>query len=293
MFMTAYLRGYHALHDHPIIFDDPIAFELIPEQVRTALEQHLAKSSRGMADESPGINNDSEALRLGVQIMAGAILARARYAEDCLEEAVKQGVKQYVILGAGMDTFAFRRPDLKDIQVFEIDHPDTQDLKRLLLIKHNLETPANHHFIPVDFTRENLVSALKNASYDPRSLSFFSWLGVTHYLPEESIYSTLKDIASISAPGSQIVFDYWDISAFDPAKSSNRIKSIIESTKRIGEPVITGFDPATLSGELARLGFGLRENLSPDEIRRRYFEGRSDGYSASDHVNYARAVVAR
>lgn len=103
------------------------------------------------------------------------VVSRARYAIDCLEEAVRQGVKQYVILGAGMDTFAFRRPEmLEQLQVFEVDHPAKQDSKRHRLAELGWKQPAQLHFVPVDFTQENLATALTRTSYDPQKLSFFT-----------------------------------------------------------------------------------------------------------------------
>ncbi|MGE5422541.1 MAG: class I SAM-dependent methyltransferase [Ignavibacteriales bacterium] len=291
-FMTAYLRGYHAIYGNPKIFDDNRAWGMIPEQVKSVIEQHLAESARQMAPGNIDLEDHDLALRAGVEFMAGAILARARYAEDLLAEAIQQGAKQYIVLGAGLDTFALRRQDLMEqLQVFELDHPSTQELKHHMLIQQGISMPDNLHFVPVDFAVENLKQVMGRTSFDPQSLSFFSWLGVTHYLPLEAIFSTLSNIAEISAPATGIVFDYWDKAAFDPSKSSRRIKSILENTQRIGEPITTGFDPSTLKMDLANLGLLLNENLGPAAIRQRYFGGRSDGYSASDHVNYAYATV--
>ena len=110
-----------------------------------------------------------------------SLLSRARYTEDTLEKAIRQGVKQYIILGAGMDTFAFRRPDLMErLEVFEIDHPATQEFKLHRLAELGWKHPAKLHFIPIDFTKESLVTALtRSSSYDPKVKSLFSWLGVT------------------------------------------------------------------------------------------------------------------
>ena len=292
-FMTAFLRGYHTLHDSPKIINDSLALDLVPDEVREALEKHLAQSSAQMAPDQTAENMDHEtALQSGIRTMAGPILARARYVEDRLEEAVRQGVSQYVILGAGFETFAYRRLDLMDrLQVFEIDLPATQEIKRRLLARIGLPKPDNLHFIPIDFTRDTLVSVLDKSPYDRERPSFFSWTGVTFYLPIEAIRSTLTDVVSLSCAGSEIVFDYWDKSAFDPAAASNRVKSLIESTKTIGEPIITGFDPSTLSAELAGVGLQLIDNLKPSDIQQRYLRGCSGGYSTSKHEHLACARV--
>lgn len=291
--MTAYVRGYHALHDEPKIFDDAIGYRLVPEEARNALKQHLIKTASQMAPERAGECIDDEAtLRLGVHIMAGSILARARYVEDRLEKAVKtKDVKQYVILGAGLDTFAFRQPVWAEgVKVFEIDHPSTQEGKRTELKQAGMQEPDNLYFIPIDFTSETLTSALKRSKYDPQSPSFFCWTGVTHYLPLEAIKATLSDIVNLSPKGSEVVFDYWDHLAFDPAAASSRVKSLIETTKIIGEPIITGFDPANLEHVLAPLGLRLVDNLGPAEIREKYHL-EDIGYTTSQHVHFACAEV--
>ncbi|MEN6348624.1 MAG: SAM-dependent methyltransferase [Syntrophomonas sp.] len=292
-FMTAYLRGYHALHDDPKIIDDSLALGLLPEDVRQGLEHHLANTSSQMAPQHAGAGTDYDAaLRMGVRTMAGPILARARYVEDRLGEAVRQGVSQYVLLGAGLDTFAFRRPDLTDrIRVFELDLPAMQEAKQMLLARAGLARPDCLHFVPVDFTEQSLASDLARSAYDPTQMTFFSWTGVTHYLPMEAIHTTLKDLVRISASGSEIVFDYWDKSAFDPDRASNRVKSLIASTRSIGEPIITGLDSSSLESEMSGLGLRLIENLGPDEIKQRYLNICGGAFSASEHVHLACAAV--
>ena len=154
----------------------------------------------------------------------------------------------------------------------------------------NLEKPDFLHYIPIDFTKDNLASAFSESKYDSGQVSFFSWMGVTHYLPLESVLSTLKAIISSSSSGSEIVFDYYDKSAFDPEKGSNRIKYIIKTAKTIRETIITGFDPSELSMELALLGLRLQNNLGPEEIQQKYFKECNEGYAASEHVHLAHAT---
>lgn len=290
--ITSYIRGYHVLHDEPRIFDDVIGYRLLTEEARKALERHLIMTSSQMSSGAVQALDDESALRMGVSIMAGSILARARYVEDRLDQVVKNhGVRQYVILGAGLDTFAFRRLDLADrLQVFEIDRPNTQNGKRSALKQACLKEPDNLHFVPIDFTLESLSSALERSDYDPLLPSFFCWAGVTHYLPLEAVYATLTDIVNMSVSSSEVVFDYWDKDAFDPDKSSSRIKSLIENSRSIEEPIITGFDPDQLSQDLTPLGLRLVENLGPGEIRDRC-RLEDIGYTTSRHVHFACAEV--
>lgn len=292
-FMMAFLRGFHAVYDNTKIFNDSLAYDLLPEEVREAFTQHLIKSAAEIAPELAKECTDTEtSLRLAVRTMAGPVLARARFVEERLEEAIQKGISQYIILGAGFDTFAYRRLDLAGrLQIFELDLPPTQEIKRQLLGRLNLQKPDYLHYIAVDFTKESLTSVLSESKYDPGQLSFFSWMGVTHYLPLEAVLDTLKAIESISRGGSEIVFDYYDKSAFDPDKTSNRIKYIMNITKNIGETIITGFEPSKLSMKLAPLGLRLLDNLGPEEIQQRYFKGNNEGYAASKHVHLACAVV--
>jgi methyltransferase (TIGR00027 family) len=219
-------------------------------------------------------------------------LSRSRYTEDQLVAALAQDVQQYVILGAGFDTFAFRRPDLLDrLQVFEIDHPATQAIKQQRLALLNRPYPPQLHFVPIDFTTRRLSDVLPQSAYDPHKRSFFSWLGVTYYLTREVVLDTLRDVAGIALPGGAIVFDYMDADAFRPERAAKRVQLLQAIARQVGEPMQTGFDPIELAAELDRAGFRLEEDLDPAAIEARYFQHRSDEYHAFEHVHFARAVV--
>lgn len=291
--ITAYVRAYHAMHGTPKIFDDFLAYRLFKEEERTFFGQNLAESLKFLNPESAELCPDqSTALALVMRDQTIGV-SRARYTEDNLETAVKQGVQQYVILGAGFDTFAFRRPDmLGQLQVFEVDHPATQASKRQRLAELDWELPEQLHFIPVDFTKESLSAVLKQSTYYRQTLSFFSWLGVTYYLTRDVVLSTLRAIADIAPSGSTIIFDYMDTDAFIPERASKHIQRMQKIVQRTGEPMQTGFDPSTLAVDLENIGLRLRENLSPSDIEDRYFTGRTDGCHASEHVHFAWVTVA-
>lgn len=292
---TAFCRGYHASHDTAKIFDDFLAFNILTEEERTAIEQYLVGLIQTSSPEFYASFPDKAAV-LAWFIKNGLpsplLLSRARYTEDSLEEAVKQGVKQYVILGAGMDTFAFRRPDLLDkIKVFEVDHPSTQAFKRNRLNELGWELLEQLHFVPVDFTKESLIEVLKHSDYDPHALTFFSWLGVTMYLTREAVFATLSSIAKFSSIGSIVVFDYFDTDLFIPEKAAPRVQGMMRSVQKLGEPILSGFDPTTFSIDLHSIGLRLQKNLSPSDIQELYFKGRTDGYYAYEHTHFAWAVV--
>lgn len=290
---VAYSRAYHAKHESPKIFDDHLAPSLFtPEEFEQT--GRMWASLLPYIDPELAASNPDPSVALGrvAQFQGAITLGRSRYTEDRLEEAIPQGIRQYVILGAGMDTFAYRRSDLDGrLQVFELDHPATQALKRERVSRFGKPQPANLHYVATDFTQERLSDALANSAYDAGQLSFFGWLGVSYYLTREVVYETLREIAANAAPGSVIVFDYMDEDAFIPEKTAKRVQMIQSMAATLGEPMKAGFDPATLGAELTRLGWRLNENLSPAEIEARYFQGRKDHYHAIEHIHFARAVV--
>jgi methyltransferase (TIGR00027 family) len=293
--ITAYARAYHATHDSPKIFDDFLADALFTKEEHVEFNKNLAGLAQMLDPSLAGTEPDPEtALAAVVQIMNGPVtLGRSRFAEDALEQAYHAGVEQYVILGAGFDTFAFRHPDwLERLNVFEVDHPNTQAQKRQRIRNAGWEVPANLHFVPVDFSKESLSDGLKTTPYDPGKATFFSWLGVTFYLGKEDVLATLRSVAGLAPKGSPIVFDYFDAAAFVPGQATQTMRLMHDIVRQAGEPMKSSFDPLTLGEELKAVGFDLLENLGPEEIEARYFQGRRDRYHAHRSVHFARAVVA-
>lgn len=291
--VTAFSRAYHAAHDSPKIFNDPLAGRMFAEDERRFLEQALSGLVKMVNPELAASGPDqATALACVMQNQNGPItLSRSRYAEDSLEQAVRRGVRQYVILGAGLDTFAFRRPDLlKRLDVFEVDLPDTQKSKCQRLARLGSGFPQQLHFVSVDFTTDMLDRSLWRSSYDPRQPGFFSWLGGTCYLTREVVFATLRAIARVAAAGSCVVFDYMDLDAFDVQRASKRMRVMQAIASQAGEPMQTGFMPRELPRELQMLGLDLREDLGPAEIEQRYFRNRRDGYHAFEHVHFAAAL---
>ena len=293
---TAFMRAYHAAHDRPKLFDDFLAHRLITaEEYRASEDRHLRAFHLFDPARAAACPDRAGALAGWMQSAAAPpiVLGRARYAEDYLERAVSRGVKQYVILGAGMDTFAWRRPDLlAQLNVFEVDHPATQAHKRRRLLEAGREQPPQLQFLPVDFSRENLAAALRRSSYDPQAQTFFSWLGVSYYLTREAVLALWRAVGEVGSPGSAVIFDYLDTDAFVPEKASPRVQFMLEIVKRVGEPMITAFEPSALAADLAGVGLRLTENLGPDDIQKRFFQARPDGYRACEHAYFALAVVA-
>lgn len=293
--LTAYARVYHATHDSPVIFDDSLAKQLFSDEECAYFDKNLAESLKFLNPERAAACPDQAAMLAAYMHLQGApiTISRGRYTEDALEASIARGVQQYVILGAGLDTFAFRRPDLVErLQVYEIDHPATQAMMRDRIAKAGWQIPEPLHFIPVDFTKENLATALEPSGYDPKQPSFFSWLGVTYYLTRDVVFETLRAIAQIAPSSSSILFDYMDTDAFDPTKAARRVQKMQQIVRGVGESMRAGFDPAKLGNELAPLGLRIKQDLGPAEIEQRYFKNRTDEMRAFEHVHYAWVAVA-
>jgi methyltransferase (TIGR00027 family) len=293
--ITAYSRAYHSTHDEPKILDDDLAMQLFAPQERAFIEKNLSELIKFVDPElAAHYPQPADALAWVMQNLNAPItLCRSRYAEDCLQEAVKRGVSQYIILGAGLDTFAFPRPDwTAGLRVFEVDHPTTQAMKRQRVASAGWAEPAQLHYVPVDFSSTDLTSALKDSAYDPIQLSFFSWLGVTYYLTESAITKTLCALSGLAPSGSQIVFDYFEKGILVNAPDSAMVRSLTDIVRQTGEPMKTGFEPAELAAWLGCTGNHLIEDLGPEEIEAKYFKGRADGYHAAAGVHIARAAVA-
>src|SRR6266581_5992066 len=191
---NAMIRAVHLLLDEePTIFKDPLALALSGVDDEAALRATLERLETEVARNST--------LELAqVLLRQGRVLQmlRSRYTEDELEEAIQRGVSQYVILGAGLDSFAYRRGDLAEaVHVFEVDYPATQQWKRERLRALPLAQPPNLTFVPLDFEQQTLGEVFPASGYRREEPAFFSWLGVTRYLTEGAIFKTLHEIASL------------------------------------------------------------------------------------------------
>jgi methyltransferase (TIGR00027 family) len=253
-------RTAHQLFDgEPKVLHDPVALAILSEESRSRLSEEGAAQTAA-----------SKYLR-------AFMVARCRFEEDELAKAVQRGATQYVILGAGLDTFAYRNPYPKDVlRVLEVDHPATQKWKRERLEEARIAIPGSLTFVPVDFEKGTTVEGLKRAGFAEDRMTFFSWLGVIMYLKHEAASSTLKFIAGTPIGGG-IVFDYavprsslgiLQRMAFD------RLAGRVEAA---GEPFRLFFAPQELETELRIAAFTSLEDLGVDEINSRYFSDRSDG----------------
>ncbi len=256
---TAMQRAVHQVLDDPIVLDDPVALRIIGPENAALLaanpEWYLTQGSFGLRAH---------------------LVMRNRYAEDAVAEAMQRGVRQYVVLGAGLDTFAYRNPYGSRLRVLEVDHPSTQAWKRNQLREAQIEIPGSLTFAPVDFEKQTLAEGLERAAFGHRDPAVFSWLGVVMYLTREAVMQTFKFVASSAAPHSEIVFDSQrPISQLTEAQQRAREASM-RRVAALGEPWLSAFDPWWLAAELEKMGYTHIEYMGAEQANERYFAGRKD-----------------
>ncbi len=247
--MIARQRAAHQLLDRGAILDDPFALKILGEDEKDVLQ----------------FANAHPAASLGRLFTA----ARSRIAEDALAAAVGRGIRQVVILGAGLDTFALRSPhNALELRIYEVDHPATQQWKRGRLAEAKIAIPPSLIFVPIDFERDDMREKLAATGFRRDAPGFFSWLGVVPYLSGEAIGRTLDYIASIQK--SEVVFDYMQPpEAFsEELRQSERERN--EQLKKMGERSVSRFDPDGIAALLRAHGFSAMEDVSFQEIAARF-----------------------
>jgi methyltransferase (TIGR00027 family) len=242
--MVGIHRAAHQLLDTPPVFVDPIAMQVLPPRAAAALRHDPRRFERG---------------RLG-SFLRALLAVRSRITEEAVAAAVARGVSQYVVLGAGLDTFAYRNP-YPGLAVFEVDHPATQRFKLARLAEAGVAIPPNVRHVPADFERHDLATILASGGVDAAQPAFFSWLGVVPYVEETAVWATLDVVARRVA--------------------------------RAGEPWRTFLRPATVRAQLAERGFGPVDDWSGEEINCRYFAGRGDGLRMASSVHIVTALMPR
>ena len=289
--MSSFGRAFHAENEEHPVFRDSLAKELMTPEEYTAVQSYLLGGAQFFEPEiDPAALQPKELLRRLVNVhIAPSPLCRAAYTEQALKTAVLTGTKQYVILGAGLDTFAFREPEfLSKHRVFEVDHPLTQVDKKERIARAGWTIPDNLAFVPVDFTKDSLAQRLIAAGFDPSAKSFFSWLGVTYYLSAEAIDAMLSALSSLCADGSTLVFDYPDENFF--AAPEKRVQNTIMMAKAGGEPMQSTFSYSELEKLLEKHSFLIYEQLTPRDIQRDIIDKTGADLKAFEHVNYCLAV---
>lgn len=253
-------RARHQLLDAGAVFKDELALDILgPDEAKRVIEEVEGNGPRGRRREGGGIS----------QAMRGGLAARSRIAEDTLAEAVAAGATQYVLLGAGLDTFALRNRWPQGLErVFEVDHPATQAWKRQLVERAGLRMPTAASYVPVDFEQQDFVAQLMAHGWQPGQRTVFSWLGVTMYLAPAAVEATLARIGATAAPGSMLVFDYLRRPAALDVPRRLGLRLMARRFRRMGEPWRCFLGDQELQSLLSRHGFEKHEFISPRMLMR-------------------------
>jgi methyltransferase (TIGR00027 family) len=293
--VVSLIRALHSRTAARPLINDPWGDQLIPESVVTAIGRSMTPSAPDDPAEggaSPG-KTGIDALLRASPAYANVVL-RSRYTEDALHDAIARGATQYVLIGAGFDSYALRVPqEASHIRIFEIDHPATQGLKVNRLAQCGIDVADSVQFLPADLSRQPLGSVLKNSSFSQTELTFFSLLGVTMYLSPDANRQTMREIANIAAPGSELVFTYISQDMLTAAAASvpEAFTDVQRTVESMGEPFISGFDPLALEQNLRAVGFELQEDLSDIELIQRYDPEGKNALQSAHQSRIARARV--
>jgi methyltransferase (TIGR00027 family) len=255
---VAIRRAAHQIMDRPPVLDDPIAVPLVGPGYPRHMERAMHRVAR-----------DFRAF----------MAVRSRYVEDKLAEAVADGVRQYVVLGAGLDTFAYRNP-FPLLRVFEVDFPATQEWKKAMLRNASIDLPGGLTFVPLDFERQTLVEGLAEAGFDAELPAFFGWLGVIPYLTLEAFRATLGAVGQLPL-GSGVGFDYALAPETLTPAGRTAFDALAGRVAAAGEPFQLFFTPDALESELRRAGFHRFEQLNSEQLNEIYFKERADGLRLS------------
>jgi methyltransferase (TIGR00027 family) len=258
---VAMRRAAHQLLDDPLVFEDPLAIRILGPKMQESLRAQV-RDRKGGWFVRPRLR--------------AHLVARSCFCEEELGMAASSGVAQYVILGAGFDTSAFRtRPGSEPLRIFEVDHPATQKSKRAALARAGISEPGNVAFVPVDFEKQSLADELRNAGFQTERAAFFSWLGVVFYLHRAAIEATVRFIGSMPA-GTRVVFDYGLPSEALPFLHRLAHRWLARRVAVAGEPFRSYFKPEEIASLLQGVGFSTIVDLDGAAINSRYFSGRKD-----------------
>jgi methyltransferase (TIGR00027 family) len=272
--IPAIMRALHqTIDEEPRILDDSIVPRLIDTTRRD--EDWLAQF----------VNH-----RFAKRWRAGFVM-RSRYAEDCLAEGAARGVRQYVILGAGLDTFAYRKPRwASSLRIYEVDHPETQRWKRGKLAAAGIAIPPNLTFVPIDFETTTLTDALWATGFASATESLCSWLGVTQYLSSDTIDTTLRFVLSLPHL-SEIVLSFILPQEALAGVEAEAVQTAALRAAEVGEPWLSRFYAGNLEAKLRALGFSSVIHLTPEDAHERYFRNRRDGLEPRRGEQLMRAIV--
>lgn len=290
--LCSFARAYHSNCSKIKIFDDFLAYDLMGKEEYEEIGQLIEHDFDESRFDYKGSFKSEQILTALTRYILPIPLSRTAFAENELAAFASQhDICQYVICGAGMDTFAFRNEN-PGIRVFEADHPDTQRYKLERIKKLEWIIPENVRYVPVDFSKDDLVSTLKAAGFDSQTPTFFTILGVTYYLTLPIFEDTIRKISELSGADDEIVFDFPDETTFS-GHSAPRVRQLSEITSKLGEKMMHGYSVKEIRRVLKRQSFQIAVHKTPDEIQSTYFENRTDGQCAFENIHFIAAIKER
>ncbi len=290
--LCLFARAFHSNYGKEKIFDDYLSFDLMGREQYEEIGQLIENDFDPEKFDRNRWFCHKNIKDILYKYILPIPLSRIKFAEIELENFAKlkgaMGEKiQYVICGAGMDSFAFRN-QIHNIKIFEVDHPDTQRYKLERIKKLEWIIPENLTFVPVDFSKDSLKEKLLEKGFDSNFPTFTAILGVTYYLTLPVFEQTLKIISELSPKGSKLIFDFPDERTFSEElkKNAPRVQELADVTEKLGEPMLHGFSTEEVKQALERNAFELASHYRPETIQDLYFEGRSDGLKAYENVHF-------
>ncbi|MGN0804206.1 MAG: class I SAM-dependent methyltransferase [Candidatus Coproplasma sp.] len=287
--LSAYGRCYHSENEQNPIFKDGIIKKLFTEEEYNSIANYVLSGKNFFCPDIQ-FENDRQALSylINTQI-APTPVCRSAYCEQALRVAYLSGTRQYVILGAGLDTFAYRQTNaLTKCEVFEIDRQSTQEDKLNRIKRADLKIPNNLHMLTADLTADNLLEKLTLNGFDRNKKTFFSLLGVSYYLTENSLQKLFSQLSEFMAEGSSLVFDYGDENLF--LSQEKRVKNMLAMAEAGGEPMLSCFSYHRLEKMLEDSRLLIYELLTPNEIQTQIINPKNSRLKPFEHINYALAV---
>ena len=294
--LCSFARAFHSNFGANKIFDDYLAFDLMGKKQYEEMGQ-LIENGFDVTKISSKKWFCAKNIRAALyEYILPIPLSRINFAQKELAGFAKKynsansaGKQiQYVICGAGMDSFAFRNTN-ENIHVFEIDHPDTQEYKKKRIQELEWMIPRNLTFVPVDFTKDSLKEKLLQNGFNPNLPTFTAILGVSYYLTLKDFEKTLKIVSELTNDESRIIFDFPDQTTLAP-KAAVRVKELARITARLGEPMVKGFSKHEIKGALRRHSLKIETYERPEDIQKNYFSEREDNLKAFENVHFVAAA---
>jgi len=294
---AAFIRAHHFKYgSRPLIFEDSLAHTMLyPDEISEFRDFYTKRAQEEISSKAKKILDPPAAGEVDAfmrnSVIASEVLTRQRYAEDALRNSERHGVVQYVILGAGMDTYSVRNP-LSSLSIFEVDRMEIIESKKQRILASGLPMPRSFFYVSSDFQDSSLFNDMLHGGFRPNQPTFFSWLGVTPYLTLGAIRDTLLIVDKVCGAKSEIVFDYTSPDALVPETGSPATIMLAQRLRNVGQPLQLSLSYESLQDILVGTRLRIVEHLGPSDIYLKYMAVQSDNYPMPEFVYFVRLVCA-